>query len=72
MRFTTLGANCVTVSRICLGFMSYGDPKWRPWMLDEDAAQPFFQDAIAALDITLSAEEITALEAPYRPRALVS
>jgi aryl-alcohol dehydrogenase-like predicted oxidoreductase len=26
--------------------MSYGDPAWRPWVLDEDAAQPFFRKAI--------------------------
>ena len=28
--------------------MSYGDPKWRPWILDEAAAQPFFRAAIDA------------------------
>jgi aryl-alcohol dehydrogenase-like predicted oxidoreductase len=26
--------------------MSYGNPKWRPWVLDEDAARPFFRRAI--------------------------
>jgi aryl-alcohol dehydrogenase-like predicted oxidoreductase len=26
--------------------MSYGNPQWRPWILDEDAARPFFQRAI--------------------------
>jgi 1-deoxyxylulose-5-phosphate synthase len=26
--------------------MSYGDPKWRPWILDEAAARPFFRRAI--------------------------
>jgi aryl-alcohol dehydrogenase-like predicted oxidoreductase len=26
--------------------MSYGDPGWRPWILDESAAQPFFRRAI--------------------------
>jgi aryl-alcohol dehydrogenase-like predicted oxidoreductase len=26
--------------------MSYGDPAWRPWILDESAAQPFFRRAI--------------------------
>lgn len=26
--------------------MSYGDPQWRPWVLDERAAQPFFRRAV--------------------------
>ena len=28
--------------------MSYGDPAWRPWILDEAAAQPFFRTALDA------------------------
>jgi aryl-alcohol dehydrogenase-like predicted oxidoreductase len=36
------------VSRLALGCMSYGDPEWRPWVLDEAAAQPFFRRAIEA------------------------
>jgi len=28
--------------------MSYGDPQWRPWVLDEVAAQPFFRRAVEA------------------------
>jgi len=48
MQFTTLGTTGLTVSRICLGCMSYGDPKWRPWVLDERAAQPFFRAALDA------------------------
>src|SRR5262249_10893385 len=28
--------------------MSYGDPAWRPWVLDEAAAQPFFRKATEA------------------------
>jgi aryl-alcohol dehydrogenase-like predicted oxidoreductase len=28
--------------------MSYGDPKWRPWVLEEQAAMPFFRRAIEA------------------------
>jgi len=28
--------------------MSYGTPSWRPWVLDEKAAQPFFQRALEA------------------------
>jgi len=46
MQYTTLGSTGLTVSRICLGCMSYGNPKWRPWVLDEAAAQPFFRFAV--------------------------
>ena len=48
MKYTTLGRTGVTVSRLCLGCMSYGTPEWRPWILDEKAAQPFFRRAIEA------------------------
>jgi aryl-alcohol dehydrogenase-like predicted oxidoreductase len=48
MKYTTLGRTGVTVSRLCLGCMSYGRPEWRPWVLDEKAAQPFFRRAIEA------------------------
>ena len=46
MQYTFLGNTGVTVSRLCLGCMSYGDPAWRPWVLDERAAMPFFRLAI--------------------------
>jgi aryl-alcohol dehydrogenase-like predicted oxidoreductase len=48
MKYTFLGRTGVTVSRLCLGCMSYGDPSWRPWVLDEAAAQPFFRRAVEA------------------------
>jgi len=48
MKYTTLGRTGLTVSRICLGCMSYGDPGWRPWVLDESAARPFFRRAVEA------------------------
>ena len=48
MRYTRLGNTGLTVSRICLGTMTYGDPKWRGWVLDEDTAQPFFRAAAEA------------------------
>ena len=48
MEYTLLGRTGVTVSRICLGCMSYGDPKWRPWVLEEQAAMPFFRRAVEA------------------------
>jgi len=48
MEYTNLGATGLTVSRICLGMMSYGDPGWRDWVLDEDAARPFVRRAAEA------------------------
>ena len=46
MQTTTLGRTGLVVSRLALGCMSYGDPAWRPWVLDEAAARPFFRRAI--------------------------
>jgi aryl-alcohol dehydrogenase-like predicted oxidoreductase len=46
MQYTRLGRSGLTVSRICLGCMSYGDPGWRPWILNESAARPFFRRAL--------------------------
>lgn len=48
MRFTSLGTTGMSVSRLCLGCMSYGSSAWRPWVLDEAAARPFFRRAIEA------------------------
>jgi len=48
MQYLRLGSSGLTVSRLCLGCMSYGDPAWRPWVLDEAAARPFFQRALEA------------------------
>ncbi len=54
MEYRRLGDTGLTVSRICLGCMSYGDPtrtllgeapRW-PWVLTEDAARPFYKRAI--------------------------
>jgi aryl-alcohol dehydrogenase-like predicted oxidoreductase len=46
VEYVRLGRSGLTVSRLALGCMSYGDPGWRPWILDESAAQPFFRRAI--------------------------
>ncbi len=46
MQYTQLGNSGLTVSRICLGCMTYGDPNWRPWILGEADARPFFKRAL--------------------------
>ncbi len=43
-----LGATGLDVSDVWLGMMSYGDPGWRPWVLDESAAEPFVKRALDA------------------------
>jgi Predicted oxidoreductases (related to aryl-alcohol dehydrogenases) len=51
MQFTRLGRSGLTISRLCLGCMSYGDTSkgWHgDWLLDEDAARPFFAQALEA------------------------
>ena len=49
MQYTSLGHTGLTVSRLCLGCMTYGDPvNWRPWVLDEEASRPFFKRAADA------------------------
>jgi len=48
MEKVRLGQTGLQVSRICLGTMTYGDPKWRDWVLDEAASRPFIQRALEA------------------------
>src|SRR5262249_21097367 len=46
MQYVNLGRSGLKVSRLCLGVMTYGDPKWRPWILSEDAGRPFIRRAL--------------------------
>lgn len=46
MQYVNLGKSDLNVSRLCLGMMSYGDPQWRDWVLDEDAGRPFVKRAL--------------------------
>src|SRR4051795_10777009 len=46
MRYTNLGRTGLRVSKICLGMMSFGNDSDRPWVLDEDAAEPIVRTAV--------------------------
>jgi len=46
MHYTRLGTTGLTVSRLCLGTMTYGSPDWHPWTLDEAASRPFIKRAL--------------------------
>jgi aryl-alcohol dehydrogenase-like predicted oxidoreductase len=46
MQYVRLGNAGMKVSRVCLGMMTYGDPTWRPWVLDEAAAEPIVRRAV--------------------------
>lgn len=47
MQYTRLGTSGLRISRIALGCMSFGDPTKRStWVLDDDAAEPIFRQAV--------------------------
>ena len=46
MEYTTLGNTGTTVSRICLGCMSFGDPNWRKWVLGEEEGTELVERAL--------------------------
>lgn len=46
MNLKRLGNSGLKVSEICLGTMTYGDPKWREWVLPEEESRPFIQKAL--------------------------
>jgi aryl-alcohol dehydrogenase (NADP+) len=48
MELSPLGKTGLKVSKICLGTMTYGSPKWRDWVLDEEQSLPFFKRALEA------------------------
>ena len=48
MKYANLGDTGLSVSRVCLGMMTYGSKKWRDWVLEYDEALPFVERAIAA------------------------
>jgi len=48
MQYVRLGSSGLVVSRFALGMMTYGTPKWRPWVLDEAASRPLVRAAVEA------------------------
>ncbi|MDQ3592202.1 MAG: aldo/keto reductase [Actinomycetota bacterium] len=48
MDYVRLGTTGTKVSAVCLGMMTYGDPGWRDWVLDGDAAEPVVRTAVEA------------------------
>ena len=48
MKHVQLGTSGLRVSRLCLGMMSYGNHSDRPWVLDEQAAEPIVKAAVEA------------------------
>jgi aryl-alcohol dehydrogenase-like predicted oxidoreductase len=46
MDYIRLGRTGLKVSRLCLGCMSYGSPKWRSWVLDEEQSRPFIRRSL--------------------------
>ena len=46
MEYTRLGTSGLTVSRIALGCMSFGDRSLMSWTLDDAAAEPIFRRAV--------------------------
>jgi aryl-alcohol dehydrogenase (NADP+) len=46
MDYVNLGKSGLKVSRLCLGTMSYGTSKWRPWVLDEAESRDILKHAL--------------------------
>lgn len=48
MEYVRFGRSNMRVSRIGLGAMGFGDPRWRSWVLSEEAAVPIIRRAVEA------------------------
>jgi 1-deoxyxylulose-5-phosphate synthase len=48
MEYTKFGGTGLTVNKYCLGTMTMGSSRWRPWVLDERDARPLLKRAVDA------------------------
>ena len=48
MEYIRLGQSGLKVSRLCLGTMNMGTPKWKPWIFDEAQSEPIVRHALEA------------------------
>jgi aryl-alcohol dehydrogenase-like predicted oxidoreductase len=46
MEYINLGRTGLRVSRLCLGMMGFGNDSDRPWVIDEDSAEPLVKAAV--------------------------
>ena len=46
MEYANLGKSGLKVSRICLGTLTFGNPQWRPYILDETDSRKLIQYAL--------------------------
>jgi 1-deoxyxylulose-5-phosphate synthase len=46
VHYENLGTSGLRVSRLCLGMMGFGNDSDRPWVIDEDAAEPIVRAAV--------------------------
>jgi aryl-alcohol dehydrogenase-like predicted oxidoreductase len=51
LKYVRYGTTGIKVSQLSFGCMTYGDPAWHEWVLDEAAARPFYK---AALDLGIN------------------
>lgn len=45
IKYQNLGSSGLKVSKVILGCMSYGSPKWQEWVLDEEKSLPLLKHA---------------------------
>lgn len=48
MQYVRLGQSGLKVSRLCLGTMNMGTPRWKPWIFDEARSEPIVRHALDA------------------------